>query len=447
MTVLPRRLRARGGGAGPRLRPPRRLAPLALALVALASAACTETLDTSAACPALCPNQDVTLRDTTIDAVVLDTTLSNFPAKGAEDVLLVASHGAALDTRAVLRFDTLPRTFNRSATEINVPITSLTTARVRFSVDTGGSVLSAPVTVSLYDVDTPELDPTDAASLALFTEDRLLGSRTLASKAEIGDTLRVSLDPAKVGAKVSGGQRLRLGVRVSSAAPVELRLIATTTSAPGSAPVLTVDPTDSTDAVVPLATGTSSAASAASPTLQFNARDYLLVAAGQQPVPSDALVVGGLPARRVYMRFDIPAALLDSATIVRASLLLTQRPSAGVNPTTGVPLVPMISLAGRDITDLARAALVVAGPETISGLASVTLNPGEQGLRIVELASIIPGWRSDIYDVNPRAIVLRVGGEGFVPGELRFYSTEATDPTVRPRLRINYVPRVTFGVP
>ena len=454
MIAFLRRPDARGivrrPGASPSAPARRALRGLAVALAAVAVlGACTEDLSTKAACPSLCPNQDVALRDTTISAVVLDTTLPNFPAKGSESFLLVASDGSALDTRAVARFDSLVRTFNRSATDTNVAITSLSRAKVRFAVDTAKSVLTAPVTISVYDVDTPEIDPSDAAVLAAFTAEHLLGTTTIASKGAItGDSISVALDPAKVLAKVTGNQRVRLGVRVTSSAPTRLRLYGTTGAAAGLTPALVYDPTDSTDAIGPLIIGTRSLAPAAASALEFNMRDYTVVAAGgAAPLASDELAVGALPARRVYMRFDIPPSLLDSTTIVRASLLLTQRPSPGVNR-SAVTLVPMLGLAGRDITDPSRAALVALGPEISSlGLSTLALNPGDAGARLVELASVVRGWRAPVYDVTPRALVLRVADEGYEPGELRFYSSEAADPALRPRLRITYVPRVTFGQP
>lgn len=421
----------------------------ALLATVAAVGACTEDLDTRAACPALCPNQDVTLRDTIIDAVVLDTTLPNYPGKGAEAVLLVASQGSTLDTRAVVRFDSLIRTFSRSATDTGVAITSLSTSRLRVSVDTANSVLTAPFTVSAYDVDTPDVDPSDAAVLAAFDAAAPLGSVSYASKkAVLGDTISIPLDPARIAAKLSGGKRIRLGIRVSSAAPARLRLQATNAASAGLAPTLFYDPTDSTDAISALVVLPTSAAPAASPTLGFNARDYTVTAAGGAgAVARDELGVGGLPARRVYMRFAIPPSILDSTTIVRAQLLLTQRPAPDVG-VSSVSLVPMLAIAGRDVTDPARAALIALGPEVASlGLSAVTLDPTASGLRTVEVGGVLRGWRAPIYNQTPRALVLRVADEGFQPGQLRFYSSEATNPSVRPRLRVTYVPLVTFGLP
>jgi len=102
MIAFLRRLGARGAArrsAAPPRAPRHRPLIAVVALVATVAllGACTEDLDTKAACPSLCPNQDVTLRDTILDAVALDTTLPNYPGKGGEAYLLVASQGT-LDT-------------------------------------------------------------------------------------------------------------------------------------------------------------------------------------------------------------------------------------------------------------------------------------------------------------------------------------------------------------
>src|SRR2546423_4693329 len=79
----------------------------------LSIAACSEKLEGGGigSCPLLCPQQAATLKDTTIDAVTFDTTVTGLPSIGAERFLMLASHGDTLETRAIVRFDTLPQTF------------------------------------------------------------------------------------------------------------------------------------------------------------------------------------------------------------------------------------------------------------------------------------------------------------------------------------------------
>jgi hypothetical protein len=447
----------------------RRLMPrlLVLALAAGVAGACTEDVDSSAACPALCPKETVALRDTTLDIVRVDTvggrvdttfvvsidsTLAPFPARGSEPLLLVSNRGAELDARTVVRFDSLVRTFDRSSTETGVAITSLVGAGVRFSVDTAGSTLTAPFTVNVYDVDTPDADPGDAQLLPLFTAERLLGSRTFAAKADVKDSLKVGLDAARIAAKLSAGQRIRLGVQLTSNAPTTLRLVASGATASNSDPMLSYDPTDTTDAVKAIVIAPRSSAPADVPSVAANLSDYTVVASAPPALERDALVVGGIPARRTYLRFAIPAALLDSTTVVRATLLLTQRPSSGPDPTAAVTVSSGVVIASGDVRDIGRATSVATNVLSTGGgtfqLPTLDAKPGESGVREFDIASVVRYyWKTSLVHDNPRALVLRLNNEGVVPGELRFYSNEAVDRAVRPRLKLTYIPRTEFGVP
>lgn len=447
----------------------RRLLPrlLVLALAAGVAGACTEDVDSSAACPALCPAQTIALKDTTLDVVRVDTvggrvdttfvvsidsTLAPFPARGSESLLLVANRGAELDARAVVRFDSLVRSFDRSSSETGVAITSLVAAGVRFAVDTAASTITAPFTVSVYDVDTPSADPGDAEVLPLFTSGRLLGTRTFASKTDVKDSLKVGLDPAAIAARLSDGKRIRLGLQVTSDAPTTLKLLASGASPATTDPQLSYDPTDTTDAIKALVVAPRSSAPVDVPSVAANLRDYTVVASAPPALGRDAIAVGGLPARRTYLRFSIPTALLDSTTIVRATLLLTQRASPGPDPAADVTVASGVVVASGDLTDIGRATSVATNVLSTSNgtfsLPTLTAKPGDAGERAFDIASIVRFyWKTSIVGQNPRALVLRLSNEGVVPGEVRFYSNEAADPTVRPRLRITYIPRTDFGVP
>src|SRR5947209_11736765 len=78
-------------------------------------AACTEKLEGGASCPLLCPEQAAALKDTTINAVSFDTTVVGLPPIGSEKFLMLASHGDTLETRVIIRFDTIPQTFTANS--------------------------------------------------------------------------------------------------------------------------------------------------------------------------------------------------------------------------------------------------------------------------------------------------------------------------------------------
>jgi hypothetical protein len=145
----------------------------------------------------------------------------------------------------------------------------------------------------------------------------------------------------------------------------------------------------------------------------------------------------------VYVRFNIPSNIIDSTTVVRATLLLNQISNPALDPTDTLRIVPQLVLAGTAVTDPTRAAEIVAD------LTSDTLmvRPGDAGFVNVEIARAFATWRSQKPDTLPRAIVLRVLGEGNLPLELRFSSTEDVNVALRPRLRISYTSRVPLRIP
>ena len=436
---------------------PRSAGPLlarlaAIALAAGAIGACSEKTESTAACATLCPEEALTVKDTTLDVVTLDSTLIPFPTRGTETSLLVANRGADLDTRAVVRFDNLVTKFDRSTTETGVPITSLTTARLKFSVDTAASSFGGPFTVSAYDVDTQASDQDDAAVLALFTSARLLGSVTVTSKADVKDSLVIPLNTAAVAAKIVAGAHLRVGIQVTGSAGSPTRLMLTAQAGSATDPTLAYDPTDTTDAIKAFVIAPSSSTPADAPTAAAYLGDYTIVATAPRAIGADELGVGGLPSRRAFVRLAIPRAILDSTTIVRATLVLTQRPSPGLDPNDSISVQSGVVVASADVTDI-RQLTDLASPGFVGSGASFTmptvkLKPsasGEVGIQIPALLRYY--WRGRIVGDAARAIVLRIENEGTTAGEVRFWSSDAANPALRPHLRLTYIPTTEFGVP
>jgi len=102
------------------LRARQRLLPL-LGLTLLALAACQENLSEGAACPTLCPGQQLEVHDTVLVAdQVFDSTVlvTGMPPLGTETNLLVARYadaqGDSIVSGAVLRYDSLQRNFPRT---------------------------------------------------------------------------------------------------------------------------------------------------------------------------------------------------------------------------------------------------------------------------------------------------------------------------------------------
>ena len=158
--------------------------------------------------------------------------------------------------------------------------------------------------------------------------------------------------------------------------------------------------------------------------------------------------VGGVPARRTYLRFNVPQWLLDSTTIVRATLQLTQMPQRGFDGGDSVTVIGQAVAATPLITDLYRASQILI-PAGMFVTDSIRVAPADSGVRTLELNGLLRVWKtaSDTLPTSPqRAVVLVQKEEGLHGAEVRFFNSRAPA-GVRPTLRVSYIPRVNFGVP
>jgi hypothetical protein len=421
---------------------------VAVALLVVGASACAEDFQGGAACPVLCPESGLDIQSDTLDAVVvLDTTLRGYPIPGQENSLTLLQrigNGDTVITAGVIRFDfiatTIPAGTNDSTSIVKLDSVVLRLNAEPLGLDTLGgrdTLKRVPVTIDVYDVDTAASDLDTAAVRARFRPENIIGSYT-ARRDSLTDSVFVLLDTAAVRARVQAG-RLRIGLRIRSdssmtvpirsndiGGPLSIRYRAT--GASGDTATRTINPASESvgdEGDVPSLT------------------DYVIVLRGTPPPPPPILAVGGLPAHRVYMRFDIPRRLVDSVTVVRASLVMTQTPVRGrTDDTVRAAIQANVSVA-TPIVEPELAALLV---RAVPGLRDRVRAPQDSGVVRFELAGTIPFWRQTPEEDLPRVVVLRSSREGHFPSEFHFFSSEAPA-NLRPRLEISYVPRVDFSLP
>ena len=420
--------------------PDRILRGAVAALLLLGFAACTEQVTGSLGCPELCGDQSAALRDTTLTGIVTtDSVLTGFPQFGTVRDFTLIAQGDTADVRLVMRFDTLPNTFRHPNATVDSAVTRVDSARITFVVDTTVGRPKAPVTIEAFDVDTTAADSLTGALLPLFRPDRLLGSQTF-TVAEIRDTLPLPISNAAVLAKATAGARLRVGLRVSSAQAVRLRVVGSFYT-----PRLTfrVSP----DTAVHKDTVIIESKTPAGQSIATLYAMYPIIASGALPAPGPGVIaIGGVNGARTYVRFDVPSILVDSVQVIRASLLLNQlasRVTASSSDTISIVVNPI--LAGSQITDVGTLVQFAGTPTTIP-LDSARFVPKDAGLRSVELVNLFRAWRAVGEENSIRAIVLRARQEGASSAELDFVSSEGAA-ALRPKLRITYVPRRGFGLP
>lgn len=403
--------------------------------------ACTRDLDSTGTCSLLCPEQEIEVQQAILEPVILDTTLALFPIRGEEQALLVAAEGATLDSRAFYRFDATPTRYLPLGQD-SVPITVLHDAFLRVRVDTMNARVPEGSVLEVYDVDGDTPDEDVDVLLTRFTPDRLLGSLVLVPPL-IDDTVRVPLDRERVLDVLLANERLRVGVRATSPDGRVLLPLAPLEAAIG------IDPTPDANIGV-IITGPESRTPVEDPNLRRSLTSYMLVAAGSSALPEDVISAGGLPGRRTLMRFEIPPSILDSSSIVRATLVLSQVPVPGAPVGDSALLMPVPVQASDAVTDILQSILLSGNPGS-GGVDSrvidtLRLAAVGEGDREIELQGLLAVWRSSTTGRPQRAIVLQIAREGLTPVELRFHSREAPE-GLRPRLRLTYIPRVNLGLP
>ncbi|HUQ47412.1 MAG TPA: hypothetical protein VM053_04100 [Gemmatimonadaceae bacterium] len=414
-----------------------RLKVAGLVLLTVIVAACTENLDNSAGCPLLCVDQQAGVETVTLDVVTFDSTVSALTGQGTELGLLLATRGDSIDSRAIIRFDSIPARFTKPGSDTtSIAVTTVDSALLRFRVDTVGGKIPAQVTLDIYDVNSDAADSLIAPVAALFVPSRLIGSQTYA-KADLKDSVTFAL-PSSAILSHKGGP-MRLGIRARASQSVQLKIRSTEYGGTPTTLTYRVSP-DTTIAKVVLTPYSKTPAT--QPALALALADYTLLVKGTATGPSTGLNIGGLPARRVYIRFKIPVFITDSVDIVRASLLLTQIPNNQIDPNDTVYVVPHVVLATDAVTDIAKASQITAE----ANLDTLRAHPGASGVRSIEIAQIVSLWRSTVNTNTPRAIVLISAQEGESPLEARFFSLEGT-PAQRPKLRITYSTRKSKGLP
>ncbi|MFL5481069.1 MAG: hypothetical protein ACJ8AK_02670 [Gemmatimonadaceae bacterium] len=397
---------------------------------------CSENLDSSGVCDVLCPPIGGSVKTVTIDAVLVDTTVQALSGLGTEPALLLANRGDTLDTRVVIRFDSLPQKFIPKS-DTSQDILSVDSAYILLRLDTLDIKGSDVITIEAYDVDTTANDTSTADVLALFRPDRFISSQTYA-RSQLTDSLKYYIDNATVLSKLQNGKPLRIGLRATGNSSSQLVFFS---AEGGSSPVMFFRATPDT-ATAPLAVVPFSRTPTSESLVAQHLSDYTIIAKGPPEAPPSVLSVGGLPPRRVYVRFDIPSMIIDSSTVVRATLLLNQIQNNSLDPGDTIRVVPQVVLAGTAVTDPSKAAQIIGNISADT----LKITAGHAGNVDVELANAFTLWRTQQPDTLPRAIVLKSAVEGTSAIEMRFSSSEDIA-ALRPRLRISYTTRVPLGLP
>ena len=433
---------------GSRFAPRLLLAALGAGLLGVA---CSESLENSTGCPLLCPSQSLDIREAVYDAIEYDATVRGFPPLGTAQYFTLASSGDSLESRVVIRFDSLPNTYTLGG--VSIPVSGVDSAHLRVFFDTLVTRIRATATIELYDVDTTAADGDFDAVRALFRPDRLITTHVL-QPAQRTDTVEIAIPNATLLQKIqSPARRLRIGFRIRSDSTARLALL---TANQTRFPRLRYDPAPTDPNVNVFERPPRSFTPVDDPAIAVDFTDYSIPVAGPFPlrrntvgldtadVFRDSVVAaGGVAGRRAYFRFTIPDSVL-STSIVRATLILHKKPSSDYGVGDTIAVVPQAVFASATVP-VSRAALLNDSTRVFP-MTSIRLEPKTSGEVRFDIIPYARTWSIETRDQIPLAITLRVGQEGRTIHEILFYSMSA--PTgLRPQLRLTFVPRLQIGPP
>jgi hypothetical protein len=411
----------------------------------IAVASCDQNLESGAACPALCPSEALPVRDTDFFAVAVDTSVPGFPQIGTEPRLLIATLGDTFDSRGIIRFDTLVTSYFTAGADST--IRSVDSATVTLRLASFDTLDADSVTFEAYDVDVAGDDTAAATLVPAFVPSNFLGSETVVfsdSAVKKDSTIVIPIDTAKLSAKIrdttNGPPRLRVGIRITSDSAAKAQIFTTNSSSALGAKLSYLPAVGASTNRVTLTSRSKTPVDDAQ--LRADLSDFQIVAVAPPPPSPDALRVGGVPGWRAYIRFSIPPSIMDSSSIVRATLFLHQHPNPALpEPGDTMQISPYAMTASAVVEDINRLLTFLAASGD-----SVAMVPRDSAAVTMQLINFVRPWRGSDSLRTPRAIALSASLEGARPGAVEFYSNEAPD-SLRPRLRLSYIPQPHGGLP
>jgi hypothetical protein len=399
----------------------------AAAAACLAALACRENISAPGQCPALCPSSQVQVSNDTLFGVdTSDVAVRGFVTP-AEGTILVASDLDSLKGRVLLRFVTRPtRWFPVASDTAGVTIGGVDSATLDLRIARDTAVKN--LRMLLYRLPASVDSNATFTSMTAYFADSMLIDSIRVDSIPGNDTLRfIALHHRFLPAALvepfssdSGVVAMGVGFRADARTAVTVSAVESgASSARLKFYVHGVAPQDTLRH-----------------TFELGPSFDTFVTNPVPAAPDTGLLVGNIPSARSIVRFRIPRSLIDSTTVVRATLVMSQLRSATGRPgeTFTVEARPVIrDYAGKSLTHT---------DTTVYGRATVTV--GDTAQLAFEVAPMLRFWRVG-GDSLPRTMLLRVRPEGGVLGEVTLAGRTAG--ARAPFLVVTYVRPYAFGVP
>jgi hypothetical protein len=406
-------------------------------LVVAAVFACTEKVTAPGRCPDLCPQDSLQIVDTVITGVVFgDTSVRGYTRIDQAPILVVANQDS-FKAHALIRFARMPKLWFSTAGD-SIAFGGMDSIVLQVRLDARDSVVKN-LRLLVYNVpgDTLDSTATYTSSLPWFNGSHFLDSLPVADTATVADLRRCW----KAVADTSCGALAQIAPIVpDTVASDTLTLAIGFDVRADSQTVAVVASTDLTAVPAHLIMYVHGAAPRDTFHNVFDLTptfDTYVATPDPAPIAPQTLVIGGQPAARAFVRFQIPAYYIDTVGVSRATLLLTPSRAARGFPhaTFGLQALPILRFFGGKS--------LLIQDTTLTGKGTVTV--GSAGTVQLEIGAILRVWKGTSPDTLPRAVSISVANELFETGQLDAFGSAGG--ASAPKLEISFVRPLKFGVP
>ncbi len=379
--------------------------------------ACEASITRPGSCPEFCPTAGIELIDTVLIGVLEeDTSFAGYVEPSVANAMQVVGGGGAVESRGLIWFEPFG---DSSGTDTIAPQPVLRLDSFRLDL----VLLSRSPDVTGLQLTLHRITPSanrlgDFAELAPFFEDSTIIGTVVIPDLATGDTISAIIPADAFPDFEANENQVALGLSIRG-------------STPGFASFQTQEST-----------------------LGALLRRYVLVDAGVDTVertesrltefdgfvdsdfpapPPGALLVGGTPSARTFLRVNLPPVIADSSEIVRATLLFVP-----LEPALGAPADTFFVVAEGLGADFGAKSPI--RPIVDSLLVRTPVGVGSTDTVSVDVSALLALWQD--FPDQVRSLVIRLDLEGASPAELRLASTRMLG--MEPTIRVTYVPPFRF---
>ncbi len=386
--------------------------------IAVGVLACEASITAPGSCPEFCPNAVIELVDTVLTGVLEgDTSFTGYVEANRANAMQVAGGGAGVESRGVIFFTR----FGDSAA-VDSTARGLVVRQDSFQLDI--VLLSRSPDVTGLQITVHRINPSanpqgDFTELAPFFEDSTIIGIIAIPDTVTADTVSAIIPCDAFPDFEANENQVALGLSLRGTTPAFANFSTreTTLGALLTRYILVESGVDSVErSEISLS--------------EFDA----FVDTDLPGPPAGALLVGGTPSARTFLRVNLPPVIVDSSEIVRATLLFVL-----VEPVLGAPTDTFLVVAEGLGADFGAKSPILPTPDTL--LVRTAVGVGSTDTVSIDISSLLVLWQN--FPTRIRSLVVHLDLEAGSPAQLRLESTRM--PGMEPALRVTYVPPFRFG--